>query len=172
MVILLKSLNNLHPTLTRFTDKTTIAMCTNMEVGEGGAVVTRSKKERHRAETGPLLSDMNMLHEALNGRTLGVEGTRREGQCRVCSDKHASCVCKTCSIGLGSLVARNLKISGLAILACMDNRATAPYASINSPGTASAGQNAKHCRICPENSFLPFLFFIEHPGKLKLGGSI
>jgi hypothetical protein len=34
--------------------------------------------------------------------------------------------------------------------------------------TASAGQNAKHGWICTENSFLPFFFFIEHPGKLKL----
>ncbi len=42
----------------------------------------------------------DLPHALFNGRALGLRASQVEVQCRLCMDKHASGICKTCSTGV------------------------------------------------------------------------
>jgi hypothetical protein len=72
--------------------------------GEGGVVAESTRGARQAAKEAQVAraDPGDLSHTLFNGRALGLGGSRGEGQCRLCSHKHASGVCKTCSTGLDS----------------------------------------------------------------------
>ena len=79
-------------------------MCADDEVGADVEVSSGSRLARQRAEgVRASVSDPGGLgHRLFSARNLAVGGKGAEGYSKICNDKHASGVCKTCSSGLGS----------------------------------------------------------------------
>jgi hypothetical protein len=90
------------PSCREFTDSVALAICVKVDCGEGGDIDGAAHGARQaameagvaRAHPGPL------PHALFSGRALGLGGKDGDGVCRLCHDKHASGVCKTCSVGL------------------------------------------------------------------------
>ena len=77
-------------------------MCAKVVEGEGGVVAEATRGARRAAINAQVARDDpgHLPHALFNGRALGLGGTMGEGQCRLCLNKHASGVCKTCSKAL------------------------------------------------------------------------
>jgi hypothetical protein len=91
-------------TLRDFTNAVSQAMCAKVgqvvrspvAAATRGALQASREGELSRADAGEL------AHALFNGRSLGLGGHGGAGVCRLCSNKNASGVCKTCSTGLGT----------------------------------------------------------------------
>ena len=77
-------------------------MCVKVDGGEGGGIEGAAHGARQAAMEAQVAGAHpgGLPHALFNGRALGFDATRGEGQCRLCLHKHASGACKTCSIGL------------------------------------------------------------------------
>ena len=89
-------------TLLEFTNSVALAMCAKVVEGVGGVVGVATRGARQAAMDSQVAraDPGDLPHALFNGRALGLGASRGEGQCRLCMDKHASGVCKTCSTGL------------------------------------------------------------------------
>ncbi len=87
------------PTLWDFTNRVALAMCAVDEQVEEREVADGTRLSRKLAEgKRASVSDPGGLsHRLFSARTLGVGGKNSEGYCKICNDKHASGICKTCS---------------------------------------------------------------------------
>ena len=88
-------------TLREFTNRVALAMCAKEGEEGGGSVAagTRGSRQVDIDEQVARGDPGDLPHAQFNGRALGLGGTLGEGQCRLCLDKHASGVCKTCLEG-------------------------------------------------------------------------
>jgi hypothetical protein len=91
-------------TLRDFTNAVARAMCA--KVGAAGrdpvAAATRCELQASREAELSRADPGELAHALFNGRSLGLSGHGGAGVCRLCLNKNASGVCKTCSTGLGT----------------------------------------------------------------------
>ena len=88
-------------TLQEFTNRAALALCAK-EGEEGGGCVAAAMRGSRQVDIDAQVArgdPGDLPHALFNGRALGLGGTGGEGPCRLCLDKHASGVCKTCSEG-------------------------------------------------------------------------
>lgn len=98
----LKYLPDKEMTLREFTKSVALAMCAMVVEGNDMSVAASTRGSRQAAIDAHVAKGDpgDLPHALFNGRALGLGGTVGEGRCRVCLNKHASGVCKTCSRAL------------------------------------------------------------------------
>ena len=91
-------------TLREFKISVAMAMCAVDKESNEVAVSTSTRLARQRSDAvRASVSDPGGLgHRLFRARSLGLGGKSAEGYCKICNDRHASGVFKTCSSGLGS----------------------------------------------------------------------